>query len=286
MSNNNIFNNIDLHSHSLFSDGVLSPSDVAKRAKSHHVTMWALSDHDCVDGLAQAQQAAENFAIGKFVPGVEISIEWNDVAIHIVGLNIDYQNETLKNGVKSIRDGRFARAERMSKELEKVGIHGVLDGALKLCKNPNQISRAHFARFMVSQGVAKTTSQIFENYLVPGKPGYVDHKWASLEDSINWIHNAGGLAVLAHPGRYKVSGTAILRLCADFKDLGGDAIEAGSGSHSNEQIRSYTTLANYLGLAVSCGSDFHSPKESKVDIGNAPKIPPELKHQGIWEKLL
>ncbi len=285
---NNIFDNIDLHSHSTTSDGVLSPSEVATRAKKNHTTMWALTDHDCVDGLAEAQQAAKNLAIPKFVPGVEISIEWNDVAIHIVGLNIDFENVELKNGLKSIRDGRFHRAERMSKDLERVGIVGVLDGALKLCKNPNQISRAHFARFMVSQGVAKTNSQIFENYLVPGKPGYVEHKWASLEDSINWIHNAGGLAILAHPGRYKILGSTMLRLCADFKDLGGDAIEAGSGSHSNEQIRNYTVLADYLGLSVSCGSDFHSPSESKVDIGNAPKIPDDikLKYQGIWEKLV
>jgi predicted metal-dependent phosphoesterase TrpH len=272
--------NCDLHCHSICSDGLLPAADVARRAADNGVTLLALTDHDDLDGLPAARAAAAEVGMA-FVNGVEISIEWQALQIHILGLAFDSSERVLNAGLAGIRAGRIERARRMSAELEKVGIGGAFAGALRHAANPNLVSRAHFGRYLVDCGVCKDLRSVFESYLVPGRPGYVDHRWASLGDSLAWILGAGGVATVAHPGRYKLSRADMRRFLAEFKDLGGQAIEVMSGSHTSEHVDLYGRLATEYGLHASRGSDFHGPGESYVDLGRLAPLPPGLKP--VWQ---
>jgi hypothetical protein len=164
----------------------------------------------------------------------------------------------------------------MSADLEKVGIHGAFDGAMRLVANPNLVSRSHFGRYLVANGVCRDTRSVFESYLVPGKPGYVQHRWARLSDALNWVHGAGGVAAVAHPGRYKLSRADMRRFLSEFKDLGGQAIEVMSGSHTAEHVEIFGRLAREFGFLASRGSDFHGPDESYVDLGKLAPLPDGL----------
>ncbi|GHU29656.1 phosphatase [Betaproteobacteria bacterium] len=248
----------------------MSPADVVGRAADNGVEMLALTDHDETKGLAQARAAAGQANI-RFIDGVEISIEWGGLQTHIVGLDFDVRDAALNAGLESIRVGRVARAQRMSAALEKSGIPGCLDGALRYAENPNLIGRSHFARYLVEIGVCRDVRGVFDSFIVPGKPGYVSHQWATLEEAVGWILGAGGVAVVAHPGRYKFSRQKMRDLLDEFKGLGGQAIEVISGSHSQEHCIEYSRLAREYGFLASCGSDFHGPEESYIDVGgNAP----------------
>jgi 3',5'-nucleoside bisphosphate phosphatase len=272
--------NVDLHCHSTASDGLLAPADVARRAAANGVELLALTDHDDIAGLPAARSAAAEAGMA-FVSGVEISIEWEETQIHIVGLNFDPENAALNAGLATIRAGRIERALRMSAALEKIGIADAYAGANRYAENPNLISRAHFARYLVEAGVCKDVRSVFESYLVPGRPGYVDHRWAELADSVAWITDAGGVAVVAHPARYKISSGAMRRFLADFRDTGGQAIEVVSGSHSLDDVGTYGRLAREFGFYASRGSDFHGPKESYVDLGMLGYLPDGLKP--VWD---
>ena len=272
--------NADLHCHSTASDGTMPAADVARRAAANGVEMLALTDHDDLGGLAAARAVAAETGMA-FVNGVEISIEWEGMQIHILGYAFDAADAELNAGLAAIRSGRIERAQRMSGELKKVGIHGAFDGAMRFAENPSLISRAHFGRYLVEAGVCKDMRSVFESYLVPGRPGYVDHRWATLPDSIGWILGAGGIAAVAHPGRYKLNNRAMRRFLADFKDLGGQAIEVMSGSHSLENVGTFGRLANEYGFLASRGSDFHGPDESYTDLGKLAPLPDGLKP--IWE---
>lgn len=271
--------NFDFHCHSSVSDGLLSPTVVAQRAAANGVDLWALTDHDDLGGLGEARAVAEAAGM-HFVNGVEISIEWQKVPIHIVGLGFDAAHPALTSGLQDLRSGRLERARKMSDALAAIGIPGVFEGAMRYVTNPQLISRAHFGRYLVSIGIAKDMSGVFQHYLTPGKPGYVDHRWASLEDAITWITTAGGVAVVAHPGRYKFSGAQMRHFLDDFKDLGGQAIEVTSGSHSPDHILHFARLARHYEFHASRGSDFHGPDESYVDLGRVPPLPPDLKP--VW----
>lgn len=265
--------NVDLHSHSLISDGTLAPSAVAARAKANGVDLWALTDHDELAGIAPARQAAS--AIGlKHVAGVEISITWSGHTVHIVGLQIDDANEQLVQGLATTRSGRKERALEMAAQLEQVGIPDAFEGALKFAGNPDLVGRTHFARYLIQAGHCASVPEVFSRYLVEGKPGYVAHRWASLAQAVAWIRGAGGTAVVAHPGRYKFSSLAFYEFFDCFKDLGGEAIEVVTGSHTVEQYAVYAKVAQRYGFKVSRGSDFHCPKESRVDLGSLPPCPP------------
>jgi predicted metal-dependent phosphoesterase TrpH len=272
--------NCDLHCHSTASDGLLPAADVVRRAAANGVDRLALTDHDDLDGLAAARGAAEEVGIA-FTNGVEISIEWEGLQIHVLGLAFDAENVALNAGLAGIRSGRVDRAQRMSRELEKVGIRDSFAGAMRFAENPSLISRAHFARYLVESGICKDVRSVFESYLVPGRPGYVDHRWATLTDSVGWIVDAGGIAAVAHPGRYKLNPRDMRRFLAEFKDVGGRAIEVMSGSHSQENIGTFGRLANEYGFLASRGSDFHGPGESYVDLGKLPPLPDGLKP--VWE---
>lgn len=275
--------NADLHCHSTASDGLLAPRDLVRRAHANGVGLLALTDHDELAGLAAARAEAAARGV-RFVNGAEISVSWQDQAVHIVGLGFDAAHPALVAGLAQVRGGRDARAQRMSDDLARIGIRGVYDGALKYAGNPALISRAHFARYLVEIGIARDVANVFEHYLVRGKPGFVEHEWASLEDALAWIHGAGGLAVIAHPGRTRVSKAELTRLFGCFKDLGGEAIEVVSGTQAGADALEYARVARHYGFLASRGSDFHGPSESPVDLGRAEILPAGL--LPVWERLV
>jgi predicted metal-dependent phosphoesterase TrpH len=264
--------NVDLHCHSYISDGVLAPAAVAARAKKKGVDVWALTDHDELDGIPEAREAAAQFGL-KFVSGVEISITWAGETVHIVGLRVDETNETLIKGLHSTRSGRERRAHEIARELAAVGIPNAFEGALKYVGNPDLISRTHFARYILELGMCQDVSEVFRNYLSEGKPGYVPHRWATLKDAVSWIQAAGGVAVVAHPGRYSFSDLAFDSFFNEFKQLGGKAIEVVTGSHTPDQYDYFAKVAKNYGFLASRGSDFHGPGESHVDLGALPPLP-------------
>jgi len=275
----------DLHCHSTVSDGLLSPADLVARAAGRGVRVLALTDHDDFDGLAEARAAAQQHGL-QFIDGVEISVSWRSHTLHIVGLNIDPAYPPLVDGVAGVRRGRTERARLMAESLARSGIGGTLEGAYRFASNPEMIGRTHFARFLVESGRCKDIKSVFRNYLVKGKPGYVNHQWAAPEDVIGWIRGSGGVAVLAHPGRYvsgkKPMGRSTLReLIAEFVELGGQAIEVVSGSHTPAQYAEFGRIACEFNLLASCGSDFHAPLESWRDLGRLPDLP--LDCRPVWE---
>jgi predicted metal-dependent phosphoesterase TrpH len=264
--------NFDLHCHSNVSDGVLSPRALVSRAAEKGVDVLALTDHDDVDGLTQAAQFAQRYGI-RFIPGVEISVTWESSTVHIVGLRIDANNPVLLKGLAEIQQGRQQRAERIGHELEKAGIRGALAGAMSCADNPRLIGRTHFARYLVETGIVKDMRSVFKHYLVKGRAGYVQHYWTSLENAVDWIRRSGGHAVLAHPGRYDLKTGKLRRLLAEFKELGGEAIEVVTGCHTPQHCARFAVLAKEFSLLASRGSDFHAPGEGGREIGGGPALP-------------
>ena len=275
--------NADLHCHSTVSDGLLSPTQLVRRALANGVELLALTDHDEIDGLAEAR--AEAAATGlRFIDGVEISVTWgDDTTVHVLGLGIDPAHAPLQAALAGVRAGRDGRARRIAAELDRVGIHGAFEGAHRLAGNPALISRAHFARYIVELGHARDFGAVFDHWLAKGKPGYVPHAWASLAEAVGWIHAAGGVAVIAHPARYRISNGELKRLLGEFKELGGEGIEVLSGSHGASELPALAALARQYDFLASTGSDFHGPGESWADLGKMPPLPGDL--TPVWEKL-
>ncbi|WP_454720738.1 MULTISPECIES: 3',5'-nucleoside bisphosphate phosphatase [Cupriavidus] len=267
--------NADLHCHSTVSDGMLSPRDVAARAQAGGVAFWALTDHDEVGGQAEARAAAEALGM-RFVPGVEISVTWAGQTVHIVGLQIDPACPALLQGLAATRSGRAARAQDIGDALAAIGIEGAYEGALRYVGNPDLISRTHFARWLVDQGRCKTIGDVFSEYLGEGRPGYVGHRWARLADAVGWIQAAGGIPVMAHPGRYDYTQLQHDALFDEFVQLGGAAVEVVTGSHTPDQYRRYADVARHYGLLASRGSDFHGPGEGRTELGALPPLPPSV----------
>lgn len=274
--------NADLHCHSVVSDGTLTPEALAARAKANGVQLWALTDHDEIGGQERAMAAAKAEGM-KYLTGVEISITFAGKTVHIVGLGFDHKNEALVQGLRNTRGGRSDRAKEMSDGLAKVGIVGAYEGSLKYVGNPELISRTHFARFLVESGVCKDTSEVFRKYLTENKPGFVPHRWATLENAVSWITGAGGIAVIAHPARYGFTTNEEFALFTEFKAHGGRAVEVITGSHSSADALQYADTALEFNLAASRGSDFHSPEESHTDLGTLPWLPGQL--TPVWELL-
>ena len=274
--------NADLHCHSVVSDGTLTPEALAARAKANGVQLWALTDHDEVGGQERAIASAKALDM-KYLTGVEISITFAGKTVHIVGLGFDHTNTDLVQGLRNTRGGRAERAKEMSDGLAKVGIHGAFEGALKYAGNHELISRTHFARFLVESGVCKDTSEVFRKYLTEHKPGFVPHRWASLENAVHWITGASGIAVIAHPARYGFTANEEYALFTEFKNHGGRGVEVITGSHSSADALQYADTALEFNLAASRGSDFHSPDESHTDLGTLPWLPGQL--TPVWELL-
>ncbi len=265
------------------SDGTLTPEALAWRAHDHGVACWALTDHDELSGIARARASARQYGL-PFLTGAELSVTFAGVTVHIIGLGFDADNAGLNAGLRSIRAGREVRARAMADGLARVGIDGAVEGACNYVTNPDLISRTHFARFLVERGICAETSEVFRHYLVDGKPGYVPHQWAKLGDAVRWIVDAGGLAVIAHPGRYRFSPTAEYALFSEFKAHGGQGVEIITGSHSSADALRYADTAREFGLYASRGSDFHAPRESRCDLGQLPDLPGKL--EPVWMALL
>ena len=274
--------NADLHSHSVISDGTLQPEALAARAKANGVELWALTDHDEIDGQKRALEAAMHLGL-PYLTGTEISVTFAGLTVHIVGLGFDPSSPVLQAGLESTRSGRDLRAREMGDGLAKVGIKGAYEGALRYVSNPSLISRTHFARFLVDSGVCSDTHEVFRKFLVEGRPGFVPHRWAALGDAVHWITAAGGMAVVAHPGRYKFTANEEFALFTEFIAHGGRGVEVITGSHNSADFVRYTDTALEFGLMASRGSDFHSPTESRIDLGSLPVLPGKL--TPVWEAL-
>ena len=262
----------DLHCHSTHSDGLLPPAEVVRRAASRGVEVLALTDHDETSGLAEARAAAVDAGL-RFVDGAELSVSWHDVTLHVVALGIDPHCSELLEGLAAIRSGRDQRARLMADSLAKAGIEDAYEGAAAYVTNERLIGRTHFARFLVDTGHVRDAKAAFQHYLTVGKPGYVNHVWATLPQALGLIRAAGGQAVLAHPGRYKVDTREMRQLLGEFRDSGGAAIEVLSSSHTQAQTSEYARYARVFGLLASSGSDYHGPGESWVDLGDMPELP-------------
>jgi len=274
--------NADLHCHSVVSDGTLTPEALAERAAANGVELWSLTDHDEIGGQHRAAAAARAQGL-KYLTGTEISVTFAGETVHIVGLGFDPDDAAISRGLYDTRGGRGKRAQEMAEGLAKVGIHGAYEGALRFVGNPELISRTHFARFLVEAGHCRDTSEVFRKFLTEGKPGYVPHRWATLKDAVQWITAAKGMAVIAHPGRYKFTANEEYALFVEFKAHGGQAIEVVTGSHTPAEFVEYADKALEFDFAASRGSDFHSPDESHCDLGQLPPLPGKL--TPVWELL-
>ena len=268
----------DLHSHSTASDGTLTPTELVRRASAAGVDVLALTDHDSTAGLQEARVEAQNLGL-SLVNGCEISVTWSGSTLHILGLNLSPDCSQLQTGLEDIREYRHWRAEEIARNLHKAGIKGALEGASTLAKG-NLVSRTHFAHFLVNNGYAENVRSVFKKYLVKNKPGFVQGRWASLEDVMGWIKAANGQAVIAHPARYQLSRSKLVRLINEFIELGGVGIEVVSGSHSKDESFTMAKLAADHGLLASAGSDFHGPENPWIELGKLPDLPNGCKP--IW----
>ena len=269
----------DLHSHSLASDGTLSPDQLVQAAVAAGVDVLALTDHDSVDGIKEAHDSAIRAGL-QLVPGVEISVTWQAQTLHVLGLGVDPDNALLRQGLAGLSDFRDWRAEEISRRLARAGIPGALDGARRLAQG-RIVSRTHFARFLVEQGHAASLQEVFRRFLVNNRPGYVSGEWAALDAVIAWIHAAGGVAVLAHPARYRMSATKLRRCLGEFRECGGVGMEVVSGSHTPDQVRTMAALCRKQDLLASCGSDFHGPENPWIRLGELPPLPAGC--TPVWE---
>ena len=274
--------NADLHCHSTVSDGTLSPEALAKRAQAQGVEIWSLTDHDEIGGQQRAMQAAADLQL-PYLTGVEISVSFLHQTVHIVGLGFDASHSQLVAGLNATRDGRDGRARAMAAGLAAVGIPDAYEGALALAGNPQLIARTHFARFLIEQGVCHDNHEVFRRFLTEGKPGFVPHQWAKLGDAVRWITEAQGMAVIAHPARYRFTPNEEYALLHEFVGHGGRAIEVVTGAHTDAEASQYARVAQEFGLLASRGSDFHGPEESRVDLGALPPLPPTV--HPVWQTL-
>ncbi len=270
---------VDLHSHSTISDGLLTPTALVHHAATQGVQVLALTDHDDVAGIPEARLAAQSVGI-TLIAGTEISVSWRNRTLHILGLRIDPVHPALQQGLARLRDSRAIRAQNIAHELSKVGIADSLEGAHQHAPE-GIISRTHFARFLIEQGHAKDMKGVFKRYMVRGKPGYVPHIWATLDEAVSWILGAGGMPVIAHPGRYDLGSTLMNALLTEFKTLGGVGVEVVSGSHHIDNYEQFTQLAEKFGLLASRGSDYHGPGHSYRDMGKLPDLP--IRCQPLWQ---
>lgn len=272
---------VDLHTHTLRSDGTLTPTDLVTRAHAHGVKILALTDHDVTDGLTEASATATALGM-QLVPGVEISVTWEGQTLHIVGLAIDPAHDALQQGLARLREFRNWRAREMDRRLAKKRITGAFDYASNLARG-SILSRTHFARFLVDRGYVRTMGDAFKHYLTRGRPGHVPGQWATLAQAVGWICDSGGIAVIAHPARYKLTSGKRRRLLDEFKACGGRAIEVISGSHSATDNDHYAELAVREELLASVGSDYHGPEKPWVELGRLPALPAGC--TPVWESL-
>ncbi|HEX7044191.1 MAG TPA: PHP domain-containing protein [Burkholderiales bacterium] len=264
----------DFHTHSTYSDGTLAPGELVERAHANGVHTLALTDHDATDGIAEARAAAAHLGL-RLVPGVEISVTWKQQTVHVVGLGVDVAHAPLQAGLARLREFRAWRAQEIGRRLRKKNIEGAYERARGLAKGA-VVSRTHFARDLVRQGFVATMGQAFKQYLGRGRVAHVPGRWAALEEAVGWIRGAGGIAVVAHPARYALSGGKLRRLLEEFRACGGEALEVISGAQPPAATAQLARLALELELFASAGSDYHGPEQQWIDVGRLPALPSEL----------
>lgn len=273
---------VDLHAHSTASDGVLAPAAVVERAAARGVRVLALTDHDTLAGLAQARAAAGRLGL-VLVPGIELSVTWHGVTLHVLGLGIEPDDAALAGATQRLARVREARASVIAEGLRGAGIDGALEGARRLADGA-QITRTHFARFLVDRGAVVSMDQAFKRYLGRGRRAYARVDWAGLEEALVWIRGAGGAAVLAHPLAYRLSSTRMRRLLQAFAALGGAGIEVVCGGYSSSMQQTCARWACKHGLLGSVGSDFHTPDTPWCDLGRLAPLPPSV--APVWTPLV
>lgn len=269
----------DLHMHSHFSDGQLSPLELMSLAKEKELSVCALTDHDTLNGLESAQQAAQGLGL-TFINGVELSATWNKQLLHVVGLNIDPENDFLKQGIDQNTERRQLRAKAMLADFAKHGID-LEEGLQAQLPDSAVPTRPHFAQALIDLGKAKDKKQAFKRYLVKGKVGYIPMEWPSLADVASWIHAAGGVAVLAHPLRYKLTRTKLRRLLADMQECNMQGVEVSTAVTDKQQVDMMADLVQEYNLYASVGSDFHSLDQPWARLGGAKPLPKALKP--VWD---
>jgi len=271
----------DLHNHSYYSDGVLSPSEVVQLASEAECDLFSLTDHDTTDGIAEAQLEANKLNL-NLINGVEISAFWRNMAIHILGLGIDINNDILQTGLEHNQKLRKERAEKIALGLWRSGIKDALEKTQSFSKT-DMLTRTHFAQMLISEGYCKDMKAVFRRYLTGKKPGGVRVEWEDFDEVVNWIHAAGGMAFIAHPFRYRMTHTKIKTMLNDFKCVLGDGIEIVTGTSSNEEIQLGNQWACKYNFLATCGSDFHGWPNQRVRIGNLRDLPdPEI---AVWRYL-
>ena len=269
----------DLHCHSTASDGALSPTELIKRAHQHGVTAIALTDHDTVAGIAEAQAVATEIGI-QLISGIELSTSWQNKCFHLVGLGINPLYPPLRDATCNLQMIRMERAQKIAEKLEKKRIPGALE-AVKKSAGEGMITRTHFADFLLSQGHVSSQQEAFDRYLGEGKAAFVSTTWPELELAVNWITQSGGIAVLAHPLRYKLTASWMKRLLLVFKQVGGQGIEVVTGRYNADEIKTLAGYAARFELAGSVGSDFHDPANTWVELGRLAPLPVNIKP--VWE---
>lgn len=269
---------VDLHCHSNASDGALSPDVLVRRAVERGVDTLAITDHDTIDAYAKLR-AAELPAI-RLIPGIEFSARWRQMTVHIVGLDIDLDSATLAAAIRQQKAARRKRAAEISARLAKRGIEDALEGALSFAGEAS-IGRPHFAAHLVARSYVRSTREAFRKYLGAGKAGDVKQHWPEMRDVIDWIRSADGIAVLAHPAKYKLTNVRLVELTDAFQAEGGQAIEVISGQQSIDVTRRLAKLCTDRGLLASCGSDFHGPEQPWSELGRFGPLPDACRP--VWE---
>lgn len=268
----------DLHSHTTFSDGVLTPQELITRAADKGVTVLSITDHDTVEAYRETPLQHDSVSV---VPGIEFSTQWQSTNIHVLGLNIDPHSDAVQAGTAFQTRARLERAQRIGQNLAKQGIEGAFEGALVLSTG-GYIGRPHFARYLIDTGVTNTMQAAFKKYLGAGKAGDVRQHWADLPQIIRWIRDANGVPVLAHPLKYKTTRTRLKRLLNDFIEAGGQGMEVVSGQQQAQHTLSLGLLCEEKGLLASCGSDFHMPGKHWGELGVFDPLPGNVKP--VWEQ--
>jgi hypothetical protein len=262
---------VDLHNHSYYSDGVLSPAKVVGLAKEAECDLFSLTDHDTTDGVAEAQIEADKLGV-NLLTGVEISAFWRNMTIHIIGLGIDVNNDKLQDGLSHNQQLRKDRAEKIALGLWRSGIKDALEKTQSLSKT-EMLTRTHFAQMLIREGYCKDMKSVFRRYLTGKKPGGVRVEWKNIDQVVTWIHEAGGKAVIAHPFRYRMTHTKIKNMLNDFKEVFGDGIEVVTATSTEEEVSLSSHWSEQYKLLASSGSDFHGWPNQRIQIGNLRDLP-------------
>jgi 3',5'-nucleoside bisphosphate phosphatase len=272
---------VDLHNHSYYSDGFFSPAEVVNFAYEAGCNLFSLTDHDTTDGILEAQLEANKVGL-KLINGVEISAFWRNMAIHIVGLGVDLDNDMLQTGLDFNKVLRKERAEKIALGLRRSGIKGALEKAQNL-SGGHMLTRTHFAQMLINEGYCKDMKAVFRRYLSGKKPGGVRVEWKAFDEVVHWIHSAGGRAIIAHPFRYQMTHTKIKNMIKDFKEVSGDGFEVINANSSKEEVSIGNQWSEELDLLTSSGSDFHGWPNQRAQIGNLIDMPNPKR--AIWSYL-